>query len=43
MNTEKETVNKGDYPVRLDVDYPEKLDRFSTFFRRKGNIRKTSK
>ena len=21
------------YPARLDIDYPEKLDRFSTFFR----------
>ena len=23
----------GSYPVRLEIDYPEKLDRFSTFFR----------
>jgi hypothetical protein len=21
------------YPVRLDIDYPESLDRFTTFFR----------
>ncbi len=21
------------YPSRLDIDYPEKLDRFTTFFR----------
>ena len=33
MNTEKKTETKGGYPVRLDVDYPETLDRFSTFFR----------
>ena len=23
----------GSYPARLEIDYPEKLDRFSTFFR----------
>ncbi len=28
METESET-----YPARLDVDYPEKLDRLSSFFR----------
>ncbi len=25
--------NNNNYPVKLDVDYPEKLDRFTSFFR----------
>ena len=30
----KTVVTQADsYPVRLDVDYPETLDRFTTFFR----------
>jgi mannose/fructose/N-acetylgalactosamine-specific phosphotransferase system component IIC len=27
------TTDSSSYPVRLEVDYPEKLDRFTTFFR----------
>jgi hypothetical protein len=27
------TVPSANYPARLDVDYPEELDRFTTFFR----------
>ena len=27
------TTQSESYPARLDIDYPEKLDRFSTFFR----------
>ena len=27
------TTESSSYPVRLEVDYPEKLDRFTTFFR----------
>ena len=26
-------VAQDQYPLRFDVDYPEELDRFSTFFR----------
>ena len=26
-------ANGGQYAARLQVDYPEKLDRFTTFFR----------
>jgi hypothetical protein len=25
--------NRGEYPARLEIDYPEKLDRVTTFFR----------
>ena len=27
------SVVQDTYPLRFDVDYPEELDRFSTFFR----------
>ncbi len=27
------TTQSESFPARLDIDYPEKLDRFSTFFR----------
>ena len=27
------TTAPASYPVRLEIDYPEKLDRFTTFFR----------
>jgi len=27
------TTQSDSYPARLDIDYPEKLDRFTTFFR----------
>jgi len=31
--TEKEIETKKEYAARLDIDYPEQLDRLSTFFR----------
>jgi len=33
MNTNKKTVSITEYAARLEVDYPEKLDRGTTFFR----------
>lgn len=30
---EQRTKKPAEYPARLDIDYPEKLDRFTTFFR----------
>ena len=26
-------INSAEYPARLEIDYPEKLDRLTTFFR----------
>jgi len=33
MNTNKKTASITEYAARLEVDYPEKLDRGTTFFR----------
>lgn len=33
MNAKKEVTNTNGYAARLEIDYPEKLDRGTTFFR----------